>query len=344
MSKITIKDISKALKVSISTVSKALSDSHEISVSTKNRVKAYAKEHDFSINKVAQSLKLGRSNTIGVIACSINNDFVTQILDGIQEASIETKYDIIIMQSMEDIKVEKSCIEVLKSRGIDGLLISPVSETSNLDLLHSLKNNNMPIVLFDRINSGLDAYKFGIKNFEGAYQATMHLLKQGNRNIFHITGSKLSIAGERLSGFKAAIQDFGLTFNPLNYITCDLKDVEKVDQTIREAIVKAKEQGNMPDAIFGATDLITIRIIGVLAEMEIAVPHEIAVIGFANTKSAFAFNPALSTITQPAKDIGYLAMNQLVKIIKTKRTLEEFETVELDTNIQIRKSSSITRI
>lgn len=344
MLKITIKDIAKALGVSVSTVSKALSDSYEISENTKRKIKEYARDHDFSINKVAQSLKLGRTNTIGVIANAINNDFVSQILDGIQEASVETRYDIIIMQSMEDELVEKSCIEVLKSRGVDGLLISPVSEDSNIGLLQSFMDANIPVVLFDRMNSSLNTFKFGVKNFEGAYQATLHLLEQGNKDILHITGSQLSLAQERFNGFNTAHVDFGVPFQEKNYVACELKVLEEVDLSIKDAIIKARLAGQMPDAIFGATDLITVRTLGVLAEMNIKVPEEIAVIGFANTKAAFALNPALSSITQPAKEIGYLAMKQLVTMILSKNKLEDFKIIELDTHICVRKSSLYTRI
>jgi len=344
MSKIRIKDISKALNYSISTVSKALSDSHEISETTKAKIRAYAEANSFSINKVAQSLKLGKTNTIGVIACAITNDFVSQIIEGIQAASIETKYDIIIMQSMEDEQIEASCIEVLKARGIDGLLISPVSERSNMAVLKGLKEENIPVVLFDRIDSDLDVFKFGVKNFDGAYQATIHLLEQGYKNILHITGSQLSVATERLNGYKTALKEYGLPFNEQHYITCNLKDTESIDATIKKAITANYGPNNQPDAIFGATDLITLHVLGLLAELSVQVPKEMAVIGFANTKIAFALNPALSTISQPAKEIGYLAMNQLVKVIKSKRDYEECETVELDTSLQVRKSSLKTHI
>ena len=337
MSKITIKDISKALNVSVSTVSKALSDSYEISEATKKKVKDYADAQGFSINKVAQSLKLGKTNTIGVIACAVNNDFVSQILDGIQKASIETNYDIIIMQSSEDISIEKSCIEVLKARGIDGLLISPVSENSNLELLQNLQTDNVPVVLFDRTNSKLNTQKFGVKNFEGAYKATKHLLDSGRRNILHITGNQLSVANDRLNGFKAALTESGIKFSAYNYIACNL--TKNVDEEIRRALERAFASDNKPDAIFGATDVISIRTLGILAEMGIKVPEEVAVIGFANTTAAFALNPALSTITQPASDIGYLSMKELVKLIKSKNIRTDFETLELDTELHIRKST-----
>lgn len=339
MSKITLKDIAKALNLSVSSVSKALSDSHEISELTKIKVKDYAEANGFTINKVAQSLKIGRTNTIGVVACAINNNFISQVLEGIQKASIETGYDIIIMQSLEDRSIEKSCIEVLKSRGIDGLLIAPVSEDSNLDLLEQLQEAGIPVVLFDRIQNKLDTFKFGVDNFEGAYNATMHLLERGKRNILHITSSQLGVAQERFNGFKEAHDEFGLVYDRNHYIDCNLKDIDLLDGEIRNAIHQAYSSAVRPDAIFGATDVITERTLGILAELEIQVPSEIAVIGFANTTIAFALNPALSTISQPAVDMGYLAMDKLVYIIQNKHREYNFETVELKTKMHIRKST-----
>lgn len=339
MNKITLKDIAKALNLSVSSVSKALSDSHEISEKTKIKVREYANKYGFTVNKVAQSLKIGRTNTIGVVACAINNNFISQVLEGIQKASIETGYDIIIMQSLEDRTVEKSCIEVLKSRGIDGLLIAPVSEDSNLGLLQQLQKADIPVVLFDRIKNQLETYKFGVNNFEGAYNATIHLLEQGKKNILHITSSQLGVAKERFNGFKEALHKFDLEHDPRYYIDCDLKNIEQLDQEISTAIQQALSSGIKPDAIFGATDVITVRTLGILAELGIKVPQEIAVIGFANTTIAFALNPALSTVSQPAVEMGYLSMSKLVQVIQHRHREFEFETVELETKMDIRKSS-----
>src|SRR5690606_37456577 len=151
----TLKDIAKDLKLSISTVSKALSDSYEVSDKTKSIVKEYALKHQYIPNKTAQTLKTGKTFTIGVIVFNISNTFISQVLDGIHMASEKQKYDIIIMQSRNDVNIEKRLIEVLKNRGIDGLLISPVSYNSNYENLKGLQKQGIPVVIFDRINHEL---------------------------------------------------------------------------------------------------------------------------------------------------------------------------------------------
>ncbi|UIR56403.1 LacI family transcriptional regulator [Sphingobacterium sp. SRCM116780] len=340
MAKTTLKDISKALNISISTVSKALADSYEISEKTKKIVQEYASKMNFSPNKVAQSLKIGKTNTIGVIVCAINNTFMSEILDGIQKASIETGYDIVIMQSREDIMIEKACIEVLNARGIDGLLISPVSETSNINLLQELQENETPVVIFDRIVNQLKTDKVGINNFEGAYKATKHLIEQGRTNILHITGHQLGVSKDRLNGYKDALREFDIPLKPYYFIECNIQDTEILDQQIKTAILKALSSDNKPNAIFGATDVITTRTLGILANLGIKVPEEIAVIGFSNISIPFALNPALSRIKQPAGEIGNIAMKKLIYLIKHP-TYNDFETVELETILEIRKSSSL---
>lgn len=341
MAKTTLKDISKALNISISTVSKALSDSYEISDRTKKLVQEYATEMNFSVNKVAQSLKIGKTNTIGVIVCAINNTFIAEILDGIQKASIETGYDIIIMQSREDILVEKSCIEVLNARGIDGLLISPVSETSNITLLKELQENGKPVVIFDRTVNQLKTDKVGVNNFDGAYKATKHLIEQGRTNILHITGHQLGVSKDRLNGYKEALREFNIPLNPYYFIECNIQDTEILDQQIKNAIQKTLNSDIKLNAIFGATDVITTRTLGILADLNIKVPEEIAVIGFSNISIPSSLNPALSRVKQPASKIGHIAMTKLIYLIKHP-AYTEFETIELENTIEIRKSSLLT--
>jgi len=339
MSRTTLKDIALALNISVSTVSKALSDSYEISEATKKMVQEYAKKHNFHPNKLARSLKIGKSNTIGVIVSNISNTFVSQILDGIQIASQQTVYDVIFMQSREDERIEKNCIDVLRMRGIDGLMISPVSSDSNIEELKALIKSQIPVVIFDRINHQLDTFKVGVNNFQGSYNATKHLIEKGKKNILHITGKNLGVAAERLNGFKSALSDAGIPFDTRHYIECSFNNTTDIDETIREILRKEYLEHKNIDAIFGATDIITTRTLGILAELQIQVPSEVAVIGFSNTQIAASLNPALSTVVQPATEIGELATNKLIATINQTRPIHEFETIELPTQLIIRKSS-----
>ncbi len=179
MPNLTLRDIAKALDLSVSTVSKALRDSYEIGKETKKRVLDYARANHYLPNRMAKSLKEGKSGSIGVVICSIDNNFVSRMLDGIDLTCTKAGYDIIIMQSKESLVQEKSCLKQLEARGVEGILISPSAETIDFEHLSALKDTGMPLVLFDRINEHFEAYQVGIDNHNGAFQATQHLITNG---------------------------------------------------------------------------------------------------------------------------------------------------------------------
>jgi len=336
----TLKDIAKDLKLSVSTVSKSLADSYEISESTKRMVKDYAEKHNYVPNKIARTLKTGKTNTIGVIVFNISNTFISQVLDGIHKGSQAEKYDIIIMQSRDDIKLEKHAIEVLRMRGIDGLLISPVSYNSNYNQLKDLQNSGIPVVLFDRVNHDLQTHKVGIDNRLSAYEATKHLIDSGRENILHITGKNIGVAEDRLLGFNQCLKDHNIDFDKNLYLECDYSKHDEIEESIINKINFLKSRGTMANAIFGATDDITTLTLGILAELNISVPKEVSVIGFSNIRIPNSLNPSLSTVVQPTEEIGMLAFQKLIEIINYKYPdQEEFETIKLKTSLIPRKSS-----
>jgi len=343
MGNITIKDIAKALGNSVSTVSKALNDSSEISSLTKQKIIEYAEANNYKPNRLATSLKNGRSNAIGVVICYINNTFVSQLLDGIQKASLKTGFDVIVMQSFENAENEKSCLDALVLRGVDGILIAPVSESSNAAYLSFIMENHCPIVLFDRISSELKTTKVGINEYKGAVKATQHLVKINRKRIVFITGDKFEQNNPRILGFLKALKILDVAFNPEYMITCDLADTASLDKKISESIRQLRKLNPKPNAIFGATDVITTRTLGILAKLKIKVPEEIAVIGFSNTDIAFALNPPLSVIRQPATDMGFLAFTKLVAIIKGT-TENKDATFLLDTAMHLSNSTKIYNV
>ncbi|ASW73590.1 LacI family transcriptional regulator [Chryseobacterium piperi] len=343
MSKITIKQIAETLGLSVSSISKALNDSYEISEETKKRVRDYAKEHNYKPNRLAKSLKGGHSNTIGVVVCSINNIFVSQILDGIQKASYETEYDIIVMQSHENIENEKSCIEALLNKGVDGILLAPVSETSNTEYLCKINSEICPIVLFDRFNPSLDTIKVGVNEYKGALQATQHLIRINRKKILFITGSQFGENNPRIQGYKKALKTLDIPFNNKLMLACNLENNEILNRQISEAITELLKSKVKPNAIFGATGVISIQVLGILAQMKIKVPDEIAVIGFSNFDMPFALNPPLSSIRQPTQEIGFMALTKLVDLLNMEKHKRQraCETILLDTTIDFRKSTDL---
>jgi LacI family transcriptional regulator len=337
---ITLKDISKALNLSISTISKALNDSYEISQETKIKVHEFAKANHYFPNRLAKGLKEGKSRSIGVVVCSLENNFVAQMLDGIDKYSTDKSYQIIIMQSKESHEQERACLSLLYAGGVDGILISPACENVDLSYLISLQERGLPIVLFDRLSDEIQTHKVGADNFRGAYEATQHLISQGFRSIAHLnTSTKLSIATDRLNGYKQALIDEGIEFRPELLRSCDYTDSQKLAKDLEAAILFYMKLKDRPDAIFTATDQITTRCLAILNKLGYNIPEDIAVIGFTNTDLAEALNPSLSTVNQPAFEIGELAAGKLIELIEKKHNDIEFETIMLPTEIHVRNST-----
>src|SRR5882757_41535 len=335
---ITIKDIAKALNLSVSTVSKALRGSHEISEETKKHVLAYAREYNYKPNPIAQSLKRGRSKSIGVIVCNIDNNFFSQVINGIESIARQQDYNVIITQSQESYEREVTNSEHLSSRSVDGLIISLSAETKVVDHLIKLHEKGLPMVLFDRVTDEIATHKVIANNYKGAYDATRHLLQQGFRRIAHITSSgTLSITLERLEGYKMALADAGLKPDP-KYIKF-VQHGGMIQEETRLALTELLQMKNRPDAIFTASDRLSTTTLSLLRKMQIEVPQQIALVGFTNSISAEIFHPSLTSVVQPAMEMGQVATDLLIQLIEAKRPVTEFQKRVLDTELQIRDSS-----
>jgi LacI family transcriptional regulator len=300
---ITIKDIAKALNLSVSTVSKALRGSHEISEETKKNVMAYAREHNYKPNPIAQSLKRGRSKSIGVIVCNIDNNFFSQVINGIESVARQKDYNVIITQSQESYEREVANSEHLSSRSVDGLIISLSAETRNVDHLVKLHEKGLPIVLFDRVTDEIPTHRIIANNYKGAYEATRHLLQQGYRRIAHITSSgSLSITLERLEGYKQALKDAGIEPDPRYIKFCQHGGM--IPEETCQALTELLALTDKPDALFTASDRLSTTTLSLLRKLPVAVPQEIGLVGFTNSISAEIFNPSLTSVVQPALEMG----------------------------------------
>jgi len=336
---VTLRDIAKALNISASTVSRALTDSYQIGAATKKRVLDYAKQHHYVPNRMARGLKEGKSRSIGVVVCAIDNSFVAQMLNGIDEFYTEQGYQIIIMQSKESYEQELACIDLLYAGGIDGLLISPSYQTTDFGHLNELQRSGLPIVLFDRLSDGIDTHKVAADHFMGAYQATAHLIGKGFKLIAHINSdTQLNMATARFEGYKKALADAGIPIREELIKFLDTTNLVGLTKNLEVAIRELMALSDKPDAIFTATDFISTKCMVVLKQLNYNVPNDIALIGFSNTDLADALYTPLSTINQPAFEIGKLAAEKLLSLINSK-VLQPFETTLLGTELQERDST-----
>jgi LacI family transcriptional regulator len=333
---VTIKDISKALNLSTSTVSRALRGSHQISAETKQLVLEYAEKINYRPNPIAQSLKKGKSRSIGVVVSEIANNYFSQAINGIESIAYSRGYHVIITQTHESSAREVVNIQHLVSRSVDGLLISLSSETVDVTYLKELHEKGLPIVLFDRITDQIETHKVVANNYQGAFNATEHLIAEGFKRIAHITSSwTLSISRERLEGYKDALAKHNIPFDESLLQHCNHGGM--ITEEVEDAINNLFISENKPDAIFTAGDRLTTVCFGVLKRMKPA--KEAGFAGFTNTILADLLDPALTVIQQPAFEIGQVATEKLIQIIESKRPVTSFETRVLDTTLIVRESS-----
>jgi DNA-binding LacI/PurR family transcriptional regulator len=334
----TIKDIARALGLSTSTVSRALRDSHEISIETKQLVLEYAASINYHPNPIALSLKEKRSRTIGVIVAEIANSFFSQAINGIESIAKDMGYNVIISQSHESYEKEMMTLQYLASRSVDGLLISVSTATKNLEHLKSLHDRGFPIVFFDRIVDDLQTHKVMVDNFRGAYDATMHLIRNGYTRIANITNAEnLSISRERVAGYAEALEQKNIPVRKSLIKYCDHGGMllSEVEQAVNQ-LLKVKPR---PDAIFTASDKLTTGCMRVLKRQGLRIPEDIALVGFSNSDLTELLNPSLTVVRQPAFEMGQLAMELLLQLIESKRPVKEFERKILATSLIVQESS-----
>jgi len=339
---VTIKDIAKALGLSTSTVSRALRDSYEISPETKKMVLEYAEKINYHPNPIALSLKERRSRSIGVIVCEIANSFFSQAINGIESIAYDHGYNVIIAQSRESFSRELLNLQYLTSRSIDGLIVSVSAETKDFSYFTELHGKGMPIVFFDRIVDEIKTHKVIVDNYKGAYDATTHLIQNEYKNIATLSNAAvLSIAKERLAGYKAALTDNGFEVNESMIKYCNHGGM--LMHELEQAMDELLQLPTRPDAIVAAADKLTTGCLRVLKAKGIAVPGDMALVGFSNTDLTELLNPPLSIIRQPAFEMGEVATQFLLQLIESKRPVTDFETRVLSTELLIRDSSKKAR-
>jgi LacI family transcriptional regulator len=229
-------------------------------------------------------------------------------------------------QTNEFYELELSNTDLLTLRSIDGLLISLSTETKDIGHLKKLHDQGLPIVFFDRVSNEIATHKIIANNFQGAYDATSHLISSGYRRIAHLTSSiNVSVTAERLNGYEQALEENNIPINEdyIKYCPNGGRDVEEIQQVLNE-LFDAPER---PDAIFTASDRITTTTLALLHKMHMNIPGDIALLGFTNTQLADVLSPSLTRVYQPAFEMGKKATEMLIQLIESRRPVTEFETV-----------------
>lgn len=333
--KVNLKAIADSLNLSISTVSKALNNSHEISTVTKKRVIAKAKEHNYQANPLARALRNNKSYTIAIVFPEIDNNFFSLIIKGVENVAHNKKYNILIYPTNESYKREKSSLALLGNGRVDGVMISLSSETKETSHIEALIKENTPIVLFDRVNDKIQLPKVVTDDYESAFKATKYLLDGDCRRIAFLSFSKhLYINKKRVNGYRDAYLKTNILPDPSLVISCGNND-QKNKETILNLL-----KFNRPDAIVASVEKLIAPCYDSCKKLNIKIPDDIKLIGYSNSQIAEFLNPSLSTIVQPAFEMGKEAASILFKLIDKKYRKSEPESVVLSSEIFIRDSTT----
>jgi LacI family transcriptional regulator len=292
----------------VSTISRALKDSPELHPETKRKIVEMAKEMNYHPNLLAQSLRISRSKTLGVIVPEITSHFFASCISGIQDTANKRGYNVMICQSNESLDQEKANIRTLVSSQVDGLLISLSRETNAFEHLYELYDREINFVLFDRVQEDIPVSKVTFNDAGGAYQVTNHLLQGGYRRIVYVSGPEdLYISKKRKEGYLHALGEYSIGEDPSLIKVSDL--------TLEDNIRIANEIADMnprPDAVFCMIDPVAVDVLTQWKSVGIKIPEDMALAGFTNNPSSAVVEPTLTTVSQPGYEMGKLAVSHLL--------------------------------
>lgn len=335
--KATLKQIAKELNVSVSTVSKALNDSSEISEQTKTRIKEYAKLKNYKPNVIGLNLKNRKTKTIGVIIPNILDSFFAKVFSGIEKVADAKGYNVIMCISNELLEKEVRIIDMLSNGTIDGFILSISEEAQKLKEYNHFKeviNEGTPIVMFDRIVDEVVCDKVIVDDFDSAFNATQHLINTGCKNIALFSSvDNLSVGKLRAEGYLQALKNNNIIINPNLIIRTDSEsDLKNKIETVFDT--------NKIDGIFAVVENDSVAALRISQKKGYKVPEEVSIIGFADgILASRRLSPSLSTLSQYGVEIGEAAAKLMIDRLESKKENLPFETVIIKTELREREST-----
>ena len=335
---VTLKQIAEELGISITTVSKALKEYPDVSEKTRKLVRETASLLNYKPNSFAVNLRTKESKTIGLIIPEIVHHFFSSVIKGIISQAEKKGYLVITLQSNESYDLEKQQIDLLLRKRVDGVLISLANGTGDFKHITQVIDEEIPLVMFDKIAKVVKCSKVIIDDRKAAYKATQHLIDIGCKRIAHFRGPLLPQNSiDRFLGYKQALTNNNIQYDPSLVYLLDNMSFEE-GQFYAKQLLK---DHNDVDGIFINTDLVAIGAISEFNNQGVKVPEQINVVGFSNWFMASVISPSLTTINQPGFEMGKKAFKLLYKEIKDKKKKKvvSYKDVVLDTDLIIRKST-----
>lgn len=332
---ITIHNLAYELKISASTVSRALNNNSRISEKTRQLVQKKAIEMGYRPNILAANLRSKKTNTIGVVVPRIDRYFFSSAISGIEDYAWTKGYNVIISQSNDLLVKEISCVHTLFNNRVDGLIISISMQTDEDKHLRLFSEKNIPILFFDRFCPTIDSDRILVDDFNSGYKITRHLIERGCKRIAHIAGPELlNIYKDRKDGYIKALTDAGI---PIIEGYLEVTDLTKKEGI--QAFTRLMNLPNPPDGVFCANDTTALSALEYCQKNNLKVPGDVALFGFSDEPFSVAVTPSLSTVKQPGYQMGFQAAQKIIHRIGNPRAIIPFEQIVLPTTLIIRDSS-----
>lgn len=330
---VTIKDIARELNVSVSTVSRAMRDTYDISSETREKVLAKATQLNYKPNFNAIGLANNKTHNIGIILPFITNYYFSTVITGIQEVAYKRDYNIILYVTNDSPERELSIICNLSNTRLDGLLVCISSKSNACQHFQEVIDNGTPVVFFDRVPNKIETSKVLQDDYKGAFEAVEHLIENGYNKIAHLAGPEgLSFTENRLQGYIDALNKYNLPIRE------DWIIHSGFSQECGEAgVCQLLQCQERPNAIFAVNDRKAIGAMLALKEKNIKIGKEMGLVGFTDDPVSSIISPTLTTVAEPALEIGRISCELLLKhITKKKFTPKE---IVLPGKLIIRESS-----
>jgi LacI family transcriptional regulator len=336
MSDVNLKTLARELNLSVSTVSRALNDSFEVSRSTKKKVSNLARQLNYQPNPFARSLRNKSSKTIAVILPEITSNFFSLIINGIENVARANGYHVLIYITHESDAKEVEYCSLLQNGRVDGVLMSMSGHSGDSVHIKSLMARQIPVVFFDRICEEIATTKITTNDYESAYQGTVHLIRKGVGRIAYLgISSGHSISKNRFQGFVDAMKNNHVQIDPEQIVYCTGHE-----HTDRQKILQLLSVPGRPNGIFAAVEQPALLCYEIVRELDLSIPHDLKLISFSNLRTASLLNPSLTTITQPAFEIGREATRILFKALACHNAQLDDFTIRLKSEIIERESTA----
>lgn len=315
--RVTLSDIAERLNLTKVSISKALRDHPDISEKTKELVKKTAHEMGYAPNRLARSLTLDRTGTLGVIIPKISHNFFADALDGINEVALQNDYEIVLCVSEENDELEARHLRTLLSMQVDGLLVSISEDTTSPDAFINMQKQGLPLVFFDRSIDGIEASHVTVDDRGGAYAAVSHAIENGCERIAHVAGfSHIGIGRDRRLGYEEALRDHGFEVDDDLIVEGGFSEKHGY-----HGCKELLQRGAAPDAIFAVTFPVALGIDDAIRETDPSLYEEITIYSFGQHGLNRFFKHPHVSVCQPARELGEKATSVLI---------EEIENPELE--------------